>query len=154
MAYTAHYVSPLGDILLAADDLGLTGLWFVGQKHFPAFSHQEDTDLPIFDRARQWLDIYFSGKQPDFMPPVHLIGTDFQVSVWQALSAIPYGKTVTYGQIAKKLYSGAQAVGSAVGRNPISILIPCHRVVGSNGSLTGYAGGLDRKMALLALESV
>lgn len=161
MRYTDYYESPLGRILLAADEGGLTGVWFEGQKYYARGLDPESREmpLPVFDQAKDWLDLYFSGKEPDFMPPVHMTGTDFQVRVWTALREIPYGKTVTYGDIAKKIaemegrsHMSAQAVGSAVGQNRISILIPCHRVVGSDGSLTGYAGGLERKAALLALE--
>ncbi len=155
MTCITHYSSPLGRILLAADDIGLTGLWFSGQKYFPAALEGacETRDLPVFDAARRWLDLYFSGKQPDFTVPLHPIGTDFQLRVWTLLRDIPYGQTVTYGNLAARLgLASAQAVGGAVGRNPISILIPCHRVVGANGSLTGYAGGLEKKQALLRLE--
>lgn len=163
MPYTDYYESPLGRILLAADEDGLTGLWFEGQKYFARGLAPESGEmpLPVFDQAKNWLDLYFSGKEPDFMPSIHMTGTDFQVRVWMVLREIPYGKTVTYGDIAKKIaeregrsHMSAQAVGSAVGQNRISILIPCHRVVGSDGSLTGYAGGLERKTELLTLEKV
>ena len=165
-----HYESPLGGILLAADEIGLTGLWFEGQKYYAAGmpgTENEERDLPVFRETQRWLDIYFSGREPDFMPAVHLIGTDFQVRVWELLSQIPYGKTVTYGEIARRLPAGeggseagrtgtgrtsARAVGGAVGHNKISIIIPCHRVVGAGGSLTGYAGGIERKRKLLELE--
>lgn len=158
--YTAAYLSPLGPITLRADGETLTGLWFVGQKYYPGhLDNGGQDDLPIFAQARQWLDIYFSGKTPDFTPPLRTEGTAFQREVWAILAAIPYGMTRTYGDIAGELaqkrgleHMSAQAVGSAVGRNPISILIPCHRVVGQTGNLTGYAGGLDRKRALLELE--
>lgn len=153
MTYTCPYVSPLGEILLAADDLGLTGLWFAGQKYFPSLEPHCQEALPVFQSARQWLDLYFAGKNPDFTPPLHLTGTPFQQQVWQILLTIPYGETVTYGEIAKKLRcKSAQAVGGAVGHNPISILVPCHRVLGAKGNLTGYAGGLERKTYLLNLE--
>ena len=163
MPYLSHYPSPIGDILLAADHIGLTGLWFEGQKYFALYldkEHQEK-ELPILEQAKKWLDIYFSGKEPDFKVPLHFIGTDFQKEVWEILSSIPYGQTTTYGEIAKQLaakkglaHMSAQAVGGAVGRNEISIIIPCHRVVGTNGSLTGYAGGIDKKVKLLTLEKV
>ena len=163
MQYISHYSSPLGYILLAADETGLTGLWFEGQKYFALYldkEHQEK-ELPILEQAKKWLDIYFSGKEPDFKVPLHFIGTDFQKEVWEILSSIPYGQTTTYGEIAKQLaakkglaHMSAQAVGGAVGRNEISIIIPCHRVVGTNGSLTGYAGGIDKKVKLLTLEKV
>ena len=161
MQYISHYHSPIGDILLAADDIGVTGLWFEGQKYFALHldkEHQEK-DLPVFTETKRWLDIYFSGKEPDFTVPLHFKGTDFQKEVWEILCSIPYGKTMTYGEIAKKIafkrglkHMSAQAVGGAVGHNPISILVPCHRVIGSNGSLTGYAGGIDKKNKLLTLE--
>ncbi len=163
MQYISHYHSPIGDILLAADHIGLTGLWFEGQKYFALYldkEHQEK-ELPILEQAKKWLDIYFSGKEPDFKVPLHFIGTDFQKEVWEILSSIPYGQTTTYGEIAKQLaakkglaHMSAQAVGGAVGRNEFSIIIPCHRVVGTNGSLTGYAGGIDKKVKLLTLEKV
>lgn len=158
--YIHSYSSALGKILLAADDIGLTGLWFVGQKYFGLYleKEQEEKDLPIFRQAVRWLDLYFAGKEPSFSLPLHLKGTPFQKEVWELLRQIPYGQTTTYGAIAKELANkhqkkvSAQAVGGAVGRNEISIMIPCHRVVGTSGSLTGYAGGLDRKIALLKLE--
>lgn len=161
MQYISHYTSPIGDILLAADDAGLTGLWFQGQKYFARGleKEQEERNLPVFDQTKAWLDLYFSGKEPDFLPPLHLIGTDFQKQVWEILLAIPYGKTTTYGKIAGQIaqrrglaHMSAQAVGGAVGHNPISIIVPCHRVLGTDGSLTGYAGGVDKKNHLLSLE--
>ena len=162
MPYTAHYASPLGGMLLAADDAGLTGLWFEGQKHFARGLNgtNEERALPLFDEVKRWLDQYFSGREPDFPPPLHLLGTAFEREVWAILRAVPYGKTTTYGEIAAQLarrrglaHMSAQAVGGAVGRNPISVIVPCHRVLGADGSLTGYAGGLERKRRLLALES-
>ena len=156
MDYTAHYDSPLGGITLASNGSALTGLWFDGQKHYGsalASQYEERTDLPTFDATLRWLDIYFSGRNPDFNPPLLLRGTTFQQRVWETLLTIPYGETVTYGELARRLgVRSAQAVGGAVGHNPISIIVPCHRVVGANGALTGYAGGLDRKRALLQLE--
>ena len=161
MTYTQHYNSPLGDLLLAADETGLTGLWFDGAKYFadnlPAEHAEQET--PILLETKRWLDLYFAGNKPDFMPPLHPIGSSFQQAVWDILLQIPYGQTMTYGEIARQLAKkqgrarmSAQAVGGAVGHNKISILIPCHRVVGTNGSLTGYAGGLDKKIKLLELE--
>ena len=161
MVSTCHYDSPLGGILLAADEIGLTGLWFDGEKYFadnlPAEYTERET--PILVEVKRWLDIYFIGKEPDFLPPLHPIGSAFRQSVWEILLQIPYGKTTTYGEIARQLAEkrklsrmSAQAVGGAVGHNEISIIIPCHRVVGTNGSLTGYAGGIDKKMKLLKLE--
>lgn len=161
MTFTQHYDSPLGGILLAADEIGLTGLWFDGQKYFARglSSEQEERELPVLLEAKRWLDIYFTGKEPEFLPPLHSIGSAFRRSVWEILLQIPYGRTTTYGEIARLLSEkrgltrmSAQAVGGAVGHNAISIIIPCHRVVGTNGSLTGYAGGVDKKMKLLELE--
>ena len=161
MVSICHYESPLGGVLLAADEIGLTGLWFDGQKSFarglPADRVERET--PALLEAKRWLDIYFSGKEPDFTPPLHPIGSAFRQSVWEILLQIPHGKTTTYGEIARQLSErmglsrmSAQAVGGAVGHNEISIIIPCHRVVGTNGSLTGYAGGIDKKGKLLELE--
>ena len=156
MNYIAHYDSPLGDITLASDGRALAGLWYDGQKYFGSTLGPLTSlpaQLPVFDEACRWLDIYFSGREPDFIPPLSLRGTPFQQRVWKELLTIPYGQTVTYGELARRLgCRSAQAVGGAVGRNPISIIVPCHRVIGTNGSLTGYAGGLDRKQALLRLE--
>ena len=162
MDYTHHYVSPLGGITLASDGEYLTGLWFDGQKYFAdTLSVQHDEkDLDVFRRTDNWLDIYFSGKEPDFTPPLRMKGTEFRQEVWQILLTIPFGKTMTYGEIAKILADqrgiksmSAQAVGGAVGHNPISLIIPCHRVLGTNGALTGYAGGLEKKAWLLDMES-
>ena len=160
-AYTSVYSSELGDILLAADEIGLTGLWFFGQSYFADTlpTEQIAQETPILTQAREWLDEYFSGKEPDFTPKLHPIGSPFRQEVWRILLQIPYGQTMTYGEIARQMeklqnrpHMSAQAVGGAVGHNGISIIIPCHRVVGTKGSLTGYAGGLDKKMALLELE--
>ena len=155
MLFLTHYASPLGPILLAADETGLTGLWFEGQKYFPSFSGVEyqEKETPVLTETVRWLDVYFSGKDPGFLPPLHPQGSPFRQTVWDILLTIPRGQTMTYGEIARRLgVRSAQAVGGAVGHNPISILIPCHRVVGSDGSLTGYAGGFDRKTRLLQLE--
>ncbi len=163
MQYISYYNSPLGKIVLAADEVGLTGLWFEGQKYFALYldKDHEEKELPVLADAKRWLDIYFSGHEPDFKLPLHFIGTPFQNEIWEILYSIPYGKTMTYGEIAKILADrrgikqmSAQAVGGAVGRNEISIIVPCHRVVGANGNLTGYAGGLDKKIALLKLEGI
>lgn len=157
MEYISKYLSPLGGILLAADETGLVGLWFEGQRYFAqglSPSH-ESKKTPVLKETRDWLDIYFAGREPDFMPLFHLKGTAFQIAVWEALCGIPYGQTLTYGQIAKQLpikQTCARAVGSAVGHNPLSILVPCHRVIGADGKLTGYAGGIAKKAALLKLE--
>ena len=161
MQYTSHYQSPIGNILLAADAAGLTGLWLDGEKYYADHLNpeHEEKDTPVLEQAREWLTIYFSGKEPGFLPPIHMVGTPFQLSVWEILQKIPYGKTVTYGEIAKEIAArkglprmSAQAVGGAVGHNKISIIVPCHRVVGTSGSLTGYAGGIDKKVKLLTLE--
>lgn len=161
MQYTSRYESPLGGIILAADEAGLTGLWFEGQKYFALYldKENEEKELPVFEQAKKWLDIYFSGKEPGFKLPLHFTGSAFQNEVWEILYQIPYGQTTTYGAIAKQLAKkrglarmSAQAVGGAVARNEISIIVPCHRVVGGNGSLTGYAGGIDKKIALLKME--
>ena len=154
------YPSPLGEIILASDGEALTGLWFAGQKYEGATlapDHAEK-DLPVFDEARRWLDVYFTGKDPGFTPPLKLKGTDFRKTAWEILLTIPYGKTTTYGEIAAQIARetggsvSARAVGGAVGHNPISLIVPCHRVVGADGSLTGYAGGIDRKRTLLTME--
>ena len=155
MLFLTHYASPLGPILLAADETGLTGLWFEGQKYFPSFLgvDYQEKETPVLTETARWLDVYFSGKDPGFLPPLHPQGSPFRQTVWDILLTIPRGQTMTYGEIARRLgVHSAQAVGGAVGHNPISILIPCHRVVGGDGSLTGYAGGFDRKTRLLQLE--
>ena len=161
MQYISHYPSPIGNILLAADEMGLTGLWFEGQKYFALDldKEHEEKEIPLFEKVKQWLDIYFSGKEPDFTIPLHFTGTDFQKEVWEILCTIPYGQTMTYGEIAKRIaarkglpHMSAQAIGGAVGHNRISIIVPCHRVVGADGSLTGYAGGIEKKAKLLKLE--
>ena len=161
MDYTCHYVSPLGGITLASDGEALTGLWFDGQKHFPSVLVREQKSLPVFEEAVKWLDLYFSGKDPGFTPKLCLRSTPFREAVWEMLRSIPFGKTVTYGEIAARLAgerglvkSSARAVGGAVGHNPISLIIPCHRVVGAGGRLTGYAGGIEKKRFLLSLEGV
>ena len=161
MDYIYHYTSPLGRITMASDGEKLTGLWFDGQKYFADTLGEvyEEKWLPIFEQTHRWLDIYFEGKDPDFIPPLTMKGTAFRKSVWEILLTIPYGQTMTYGEIADRIAGqkgiaqmSAQAVGGAVGHNPISLIIPCHRVVGTNGSLTGYAGGIDKKVQLLKLE--
>ncbi len=161
MTCTIKYNTPLGSVLIAADDVGLTGVWFEGQKYFASTLPCEHIfqETKILAETRHWLDIYFSGKEPDFTPPLNPSGSEFRKLVWEILLQIPYGKVITYGQIANQIAKmkkiprmSAQAVGCAVGHNKISIIIPCHRVVGTNGSLTGYAGGLERKISLLELE--
>ena len=161
MMYAYHCSSPLGGITLASDGEALTGLWFDGQQHFPNNlpAYSPKAELPIFVQTVKWLDTYFSGKEPDFTPPIRLHTTPFRRAVYNILLTIPYGCTVTYGEIAGILAEqrgiqrmSAQAVGGAVGHNPIAMIIPCHRVIGADGSLTGYAGGLNRKIRLLRLE--
>ena len=163
MEYFRRYASPLGGVTLASDGQALCGLRFDGQAHsFPApapGAEREEKDLPVFEETGRWLDVYFSGREPGFTPPLAPGGTPFQRAVWELLLTVPYGQTVAYGALAARLAAqlglarmSAQAVGGAAGRNPISLIIPCHRVVGSDGSLRGYAGGLWRKRALLALE--
>ena len=163
MQYTARYKSPLGDILLASDDAGLTGLWFEGQRYFALHlaSDHVEKETDILMQAKKWLDIYFSGHEPDFLPPLQVEGTSFHREVCEIMLSIPYGKTMTYGEIAQAIASrrgirkmSARAAGGAVGHNEISIIIPCHRVVGANGNLTGYGGGISRKIRLLELEGV
>lgn len=152
------YASPIGTLVLTADEIGLTELRFAERTPCPA---QQTQESPALARTRQWLDVYFSGRAPDFVPPLHLIGTPFQMTVWELLLQIPYGQTVSYGALAKRIASqrgvrrmSAQAVGGAVGRNPIAIIVACHRVIGSDGRLTGYAAGLEKKKALLRCEGI
>lgn len=163
MTWKWIYDSPLGPITLASDGDSLVGLWLEGQKYFASTvkdGMEEREDLPVFALARQWLDDYFAGKRPSpDQLPLAPRGSEFRRKVWQILCRIPYGETMTYGQIARELSGegkgmSAQAVGGAVGHNPISIIIPCHRVVGTSGSLTGYAGGVDKKAWLLTHEGV
>ena len=161
MEYIHHYASPLGGITMASDGTALTGLWFEGQKYFAAGLDEdhEERILPVFEEAEKWLNIYFSGREPDFIPPLHMKTTNFRKSVWEILLSIPYGVTMTYGEIALRIGEkkgqgrvSARAVGDAVAHNAISLIIPCHRVIGADGSLTGYAGGLEKKERLLAME--
>ena len=161
MYYKNYYQSPIGKIFLIAEDNFLIGLYFEAQKYFPQeiFDQIEKKNLVIFYVTKKWLDIYFNGYEPDFLPPLKMIGTDFQIEVWKLLLKIPYGKITTYGELSKVIADqrnlqrfSAQAIGDAVGKNKISIIIPCHRVIGSDGSLTGYAGGIDKKSRLLNLE--
>lgn len=164
MFYSMTYQSPIGDCLLAADEEYLIGLWFEGQKYYCRLAEalQEDNQHPVLQRAKEWLDDYFAGKRPDLHKlPLAPIGSEFRQDVWNILKEISYGEVMTYGEIAKKIAAqrnqktmSAQAIGGAVGNNPISVIIPCHRVVGSNGSLTGYAGGIDKKLWLLNHEGV
>ncbi len=161
MTYIHYYVSPLGGITISSNGNEITGLWFDGQKYFGSTlsEEREEKDLSVFEETKKWLDIYFGGKAPGFTPPLCMQTTPFRKAVWEIMLTIPFGQTMTYGQIADKIAEqkglsqmSAQAVGNAVGHNAISLLIPCHRVVGTNGSLTGYAGGIDKKIFLLRLE--
>lgn len=163
MYYAASYTSPLGLITLAGNDDKLVGLWLKGQKYFGGTVTEELTerdDLPVFASAKEWLDAYFAGRKPAIGDlPLAPNGSEFRQAVWAILCEIPYGAVTTYGEIAKEMAArmgqvsmSSQAVGGAVGHNPISIIIPCHRVVGANGSLTGYAGGIDKKIRLLEHE--
>ena len=163
--YVCHYDSPLGGITMRIDGAALTGLWFDGQRFFPdvfATVHEEKPPA-VFDETRRWLDVYFSGRDPGFVPPLNMDlnrnATPFRKAVWEILLTIPFGKTMTYGEIARILAArnglrrmSAQAVGGAVGHNPVALIVPCHRVVGAGGSLTGYGGGLERKRRLLERE--
>lgn len=161
--FTYHINSGLGGITLAGGETALTGLWFDGQKYFGSTikGKCEEKLTPVFQDTMRWLDIYFSGKNPGFIPPVSFDSTPFRRAVWDVLLSIPYGTTVTYSDIAEKIAArrgissmSAQAIGGAVGHNPISVIVPCHRVVGKSGCLTGYAGGIDKKLRLLQLEGV
>ncbi len=161
MDYIHHYPSPLGRITMASDGEALAGLWFDGQKYFAGTLSGEYTEvpLPVFTETDRWLDLYFSGRNPGFTPPLRLRGSAFRRAVWDILLTVPYGRTITYRRIAEMLapqsVSGrmsAQAVGGAVAHNPVSLIVPCHRVVGTDGSLTGYAGGVDKKRYLLEME--
>lgn len=163
MFYTTTYMSPMGEITLASDGTGLTGLWLPEQKYFGGTvdSLSETAELPVFRKTENWLDRYFAGEKPDISElPLAPAGSEFRQAVWKILCQIPYGEVTTYGEIAREISAqrgkrmAAQAVGGAVGHNPISIIIPCHRVVGSNGNLTGYGGGIDKKIWLLEHEKV
>ncbi|MCF0202319.1 MAG: methylated-DNA--[protein]-cysteine S-methyltransferase [Bacteroidaceae bacterium] len=162
-----RYTSPLGGMVIESNDRALTGIWFDGQKYFGGKTLPDGKPYPlcpmpspVIRQAIDWLDCYFSGNSPSFTPPLHLSGTPFQQLVWGILLDIPYGETQTYGGIAAQIARrnggrrvSAQAVGGAVGHNPISLIVPCHRVIGADGKLTGYAGGIEKKAALLRMES-
>ena len=159
--YTHHYRSPLGGMTMTGDGETLTGLCFDRQKGFPDTLPEDDPErnLPVFDETCRWLDVYFSGKAPDFTPALTIRTTAFRKAVWEILLTIPYGRTMTYGQIAERIASqtgvqrmSAQAVGGAVGHNPFALIVPCHRVIGAGGNMTGYAAGMDKKIALLRME--
>ena len=162
MDHITHYCSPLGRMTLVSNGKELTGLWFERQKYSSiaqdSIAHDKD-DLPVFQETIRWLNTYFRGEIPDFTPPIRMYGTVFRQMVWEILLTIPYGQTTTYGEVARRVahekkvpVMSAQAVGGAVGHNDIALIIPCHRVVGQNGSLTGYAAGLDKKAYLLKME--
>lgn len=165
MYYSTQVLSPIGEITLASDKSNIIGLWIGKQKYIGDTMPKEifhQGDIPVLQEGIAWLDAYFAGKKPDLsLLPIAPIGGEFRRHVWQILTEIPYGELITYGDIAKEVAKrmgrdrmSAQAVGGAVGHNPISIIIPCHRVVGANGSLTGYAGGIDLKIKLLIHENV
>ena len=163
MLYYKKTASPLGEITLRSDGEALTGLWFADDKHYGAkdIAGAAMADLDVFMQAEAWLAEYFAGREPKVSVPLKLQGSEFQMQVWRLLQDIPYGRLVTYGDVAKKIAAqkgvarmSAQAVGGAVGHNPLCIIVPCHRVVGANGSLTGYGGGMWRKVRLLELEKV
>ena len=175
IVYTSQFNSPLGTITVACDDEAIIGLWFNGQRHFGNILPSKTVEIgenefrtltvggkarALLEEARRWMDVYFSGQEPDFLPPLRYDSTPFRKAVCDIMLTIPYGKTMTYGEIADMIAAergiekmSAQAVGGAVGHNPISLMIPCHRVVGTNGSLTGYGGGIARKVKLLELEN-
>ncbi len=163
MDYIYHYQSFLGGITMASDGKHLIGLWFDGQKYFAdsLSGPVQEQSLPVFKDTCRWLDTYFSGKDPGFTPPIAMHTTPFRKQVWDIMLQIPYGRTLTYGEIADKIAKkrgmkkmSAQAVGGAVGHNSISLIIPCHRVIGAGGNLTGYAGGIKTKIKLLNLEGI
>lgn len=161
MDYIHYYNSPMGRIMMASGGNALSGLWFEGQRHFAETlsENYEEKPVPVFAETDRWLDIYFSGKDPGFTPELNLRTTAFRKKVWEILLTIPFGKTLTYREIAVRIAGteesgrmSARAVGGAVGHNAISLIVPCHRVVGADGSLTGYAGGIERKRMLLQME--
>ncbi len=163
MVYTDGYSSPLGEMTVADDGGAIIGLWFDGQKHFGNSLPKEYSrgETPAIKDAKRWLDIYFSGREPDFLPPLRYGSTPFRKLVCDIMLTIPYGKTRTYGDIAQEIAAltgvermAAQAVGGAVGNNPILLMIPCHRVIGAQGNLTGYGGGMQRKIKLLEMERI
>ncbi len=159
--YLHHYASPLGRITLAGNGEALIGLWFEGQKYFGSTlrEHYIEKNLPVFEQADNWLTTYFSGREPDFTPPLAIETTPFRKSVWEILLTIPFGQTMTYGEVAEQIAKqrkipsmSSQAVGGAIAHNPISLMIPCHRVIGAKGKMIGYAGGITRKEKLLSME--
>ena len=161
MLYMIHYASPLGMLTLTSNESALTGVWFPNQKYYALPPDAVQKSCPILRQTERWLDTYFSGREPEYTPPLLQTGTEFRQAVWAMLLQIPYGTVVTYGQLAQRLAAqrgmkrmSARAVGGAVGHNPLGIIVPCHRVVGSGGNLTGFGGGIDAKVQLLTLEGV
>lgn len=163
MKYYSKYLSPLGEITMGSDGEALVRLDFDGSRFYDASAVEsgEEKELPVFIRTKKWLDLYFAGECPDFLPAIAPEGTEFRRKVWEILLQIPYGKVMSYGEIAERIAKeqgikkmSAQAVGGAVGHNPISLLVPCHRVIGKDGKMVGYGGGLDRKIALLKIEGI
>ncbi len=166
MEYTYHYESPLGKMIMSAEDNALTGLWFGQERENErtftgASGNVQEEKLPVFVQTCRWLNLYFAGEIPDFLPKLQLKGTEFRQRVWEILLTIPYGETMTYGEIADMIARergrermSAQAVGGAVGHNPIPILVPCHRVLGAGRRLTGYTGGIEKKIRLLQIENI
>lgn len=159
MFFSTNYESPIGEMVIVSDGEAICGAWFYGQKYFQSTvvgKTIQDDDLSIFKQAKKWFEDYFNGKNPQINFQLKPEGSKFRQKVWKILSEIPYGESLTYGEIASKISPNmsAQAVGGAVGHNPISILIPCHRVLGRNGKLTGYAAGLDKKIELLKIENI
>lgn len=159
MYYSTDYISPIGKMLIVSDGEAICGAWFYGQKHFKSTIVEKtipDDDLAIFKQTKQWFEDYFNGLNPQINFKLKADGSQFRQKVWKILSEIPYGETLTYGEIASRISPNmsSQAVGGAVGHNPISILIPCHRVIGRDGKLTGYAAGLDKKIELLKIENI
>ena len=160
MNIAARYDSPLGEMTIVSDGTSLTGLWFERQRHVPAPDPEAKdltcaAEIPVFQQTREWLDTYFSGREPGFTPPLAMHTTPFRKAVWEQLLTIPFGQTMTYGDIARRIgCTSARAVGGAVGHNPIALIIPCHRIIGADRTLTGYAAGIDRKAWLLRLENI
>jgi methylated-DNA-[protein]-cysteine S-methyltransferase len=163
MEYVHKIKSPVGMLTVSSDGKNVSGLWIEGQKYFAKTMEKDvlEQNLSIFETVQKWLDIYFSGREPDFIPPLMPKGSPFQKSIWNNLCKIPYGQTTSYGELAKQFelenqgkHTSARAIGNAVGHNPISILIPCHRVIGKNGNLTGYAGGIANKIKFLKMEGI
>ena len=159
MYYSTDYSSPIGEMLIVSDGEAICGVWFYGQKYFKSAIDEEpviNDDLAIFKQVKQWFDDYFNGLNPEIDFEIRLQGSEFRQKVWKILTEIPYGESITYGEIASRISPemSAQAVGGAVGHNPISVIVPCHRVVGANGKITGYAAGIDRKLELLRLEKI